>query len=224
MPHHSQSGLFDYDKLMRLPVVLFFVFLLVREIGFLGNFLDSQPVQLEIHFIAAIGARIALILFLLLTIVLNLIRSKPVNKAKGWQPKISALLGLTFGSFMLLLDRAAPSQWIDLASALILLLGNYLCVVVILHLGRSISIMAEARKLVINGPYSIIRHPLYFAEEISMLGIFLIFRSWGAAAILCIHFAFQILRMLNEERVLSETFPDYQSYKQRTARLIPGVW
>ena len=69
MPHHSQSGLFDYDKLMRLPVVLFFVFLLVREIGFLGNFLDSQPVQLEIHFIAAIGARIALIFFLLLTIV-----------------------------------------------------------------------------------------------------------------------------------------------------------
>lgn len=221
MPHLSESS---YDKLMRLPVVLFFSFFLVREIILLSGFLESQPVQLEIHFITALAARIALILFLLLWVVLSLIRAKPVNKAAGWQPKISALLGLSFGSLMLLLDRAETSPWFDLASALLLLIGNYLSIVVLMHLGRSLSIMAEARRLIISGPYSIIRHPLYFAEEIAMLGTFLVFRSWAAAAILCIHFAIQIQRMFNEERILSGTFPEYQAYSHRTARLIPGVW
>ncbi len=214
----------SYDKLMRLPVVLLFAFLSLREISFLQSFLENNPVQADVHFVAALSARVSLILFLLLLVALNLVRSKPVNKAQGWQPKISALLGLTVGSLMLFLQRAEASPWLDLISALLLFVGNYLCIVALLHLGRSISVMAEARRLITSGPYSLVRHPLYFAEEIAMLGTFLIFRSWAAAAILCIHFAFQVLRMLNEERVLCETFPEYQLYKQQTARLIPGLW
>ena len=50
------------------------------------------------------------------------------------------------------------------------------------------------------------------------------FMSWQAAVILGVHFIFQIIRMLNEERVLSATFPEYRDYANRTARLIPGVW
>lgn len=214
----------DYDKLMRLPVVLFYAYLSFREISFLQDFLENNPIQADVHFMTALSARISLILFLLLLVGLNSIRTKPLNKAQGWQPKLSALIGLTFGSLMLLLPRATPSPWFDLLSALMLFAGNYLCIVALLHLGRSISIMAEARQLITNGPYSLVRHPLYFAEEIAMLGVFLLFRSWTAAAILCIHFAFQVQRMLNEERILSETFPDYQPYMQRTARFIPGLW
>jgi protein-S-isoprenylcysteine O-methyltransferase Ste14 len=30
--------------------------------------------------------------------------------------------------------------------------------------------------------------------------------------------------MRNEERVLSETFPEYEAYAARTWRLIPGVY
>lgn len=209
---------------MRLPIVLFTSFFLVRELFRLNEFLVRYPAQLEAHFITELGARISLALFMLLLVVLHLIRAKPVNKARGLQPKISALLGLTLSNFLLLLNRADSSLWFDLISAFSLLLGNYLCIVVLLHLGRSISIMAEARRLVTSGPYSIIRHPLYFAEEIATLGIFLQFRSWEAAAILVLHFAFQVQRMLNEERVLCETFPEYRAYMQKTARLIPGVW
>jgi protein-S-isoprenylcysteine O-methyltransferase Ste14 len=48
--------------------------------------------------------------------------------------------------------------------------------------------------------------------------------SWQAVLVLLVHFIFQIRRMLNEERVLSETFTEYRDYAARTARLIPGVW
>ena len=53
-----------------------------------------------------------------------------------------------------------------------------------LDLARSLSIMPEARKLVTTGLYARIRHPLYLAEDIALLGIALQFRSWQAAVVL----------------------------------------
>jgi diacylglycerol kinase len=112
----------------------------------------------------------------------------------------------------------------DCAAGAVLLAGNYLCVVALLHLGRSISIMAEARKLVTGGPYAVVRHPLYLAEQIAIVGVFLQFLSWQAALILLLHFVFQVRRMINEERVLADSFAEYGDYAERTSRLIPGIW
>lgn len=213
-----------YDRLMRFPIVLFTGFFFVRELLSLDTLLAQPPLGFDGVFICALAARISLLVFLGLLIFFHLIRSRPVNKAVGWEPKISALLGLTLGNILLLLDRSASSPLMDMASATLLVAGNYLCVVVLLHLGRSISIMAEARRLVTSGPYRLIRHPLYLAEQVAIIGIFLQFLSWQAALVLLVHFFFQIRRMLNEERVLTETFPEYRDYANRTARLIPGVW
>ena len=213
-----------YDRLMRLPVLLFTGFFFVRELLNLGTFLARPPLAFDWHFMFALSARISMVVFLGLLIFFHLIRSRPVNKATGWEPKISALLGLTLGNVLLLLDRSNSSPILDLVSTTLLLTGNYLCVVVLLHLGRSISIMAEARKLVTSGPYQLVRHPLYLAEQIAIIGIFLQFLSWQAALVILVHFVFQIRRMLNEECVLSDTFAEYREYAARTARLIPGVW
>ncbi len=84
--------------------------------------------------------------------------------------------------------------------------------------------MAESRRLVTDGPYAIIRHPLYLAELIAILGAFIQFASPWAALIVLVQVGFQVQRMRNEESVLSLTFPDYAAYKERTARLIPGLW
>ena len=213
-----------YDKLMRLPIILFTSFFFVRELLNLGSFLARPPLGFDWQFMCTLAARISLLVFLGLLIFFHSIRSRPINKAVGWEPKVSALLGLTLGNVLLLLDRSTPSPMLDIASAALLLAGNYLCVVVLLHLGRSISIMAEARKLVTSGPYRVIRHPLYLAEQVAIVGIFLQFMSWQAALVLVVHFIFQIRRMLNEERILTESFPEYLTYASRTARLIPGVW
>lgn len=212
------------DKLMRLPIILFTSFFLVRECLSLFTFLEHPPVGWDNTFVGALSARISLIIFLALLVLFHSIRAQPVREASGWQPKISALLGLTLGNVLLLLDRTELSPQLSVLSALLLLVGNYLCIVTLLHLGRSLSIMAEARRLVSNGPYRWVRHPLYFAEEIATVGIFLQFSSWAAAGVLSVHFVFQIARMLNEERVLTEAFPEYRDYAARTARLIPGVW
>lgn len=212
------------DRLMRLPIVIFTGFFFVRELLSLGEFLARPPLDMDGHFIFALAARVSLMAFLGLLILFHIIRSRPINKASGWEPRVSALLGLTLGNVLLLLDRSASSPALDVVSTLLLVTGNYLCIVVLLHLGRSISIMAEARRLVTSGPYRLIRHPLYFAEQLAIVGVFLQFLSWQAALVLGVHFFFQVRRMYNEEKILSETFPAYSDYASRTARLIPGVW
>ncbi|MFY9260323.1 MAG: isoprenylcysteine carboxylmethyltransferase family protein [Gallionella sp.] len=209
---------------MRIPIILFTGFFFLREIASLVTFLEHPSLFLDAQFVSALAARISLIAFLGLLVFFHFTRSQPINQAAGWQPKISALLGLTLGNLLLLLNRASLPPMMDLMSALFLIVGNYLCIVTLFHLGRSISIMAEARQLVTSGPYRFVRHPLYLAEEIATIGIFMQFMSWQAAVVLGVHFIFQIVRMRNEERVLSATFPEYHDYAQRTARLIPGVW
>lgn len=84
--------------------------------------------------------------------------------------------------------------------------------------------MPEARKLVTAGLYSSIRHPLYLAEAVATLGVFLQYRSLAAALLVAAQFAVQLWRMYEEEKVLEAQFPDYAAYRARTARLVPGVY
>jgi protein-S-isoprenylcysteine O-methyltransferase Ste14 len=84
--------------------------------------------------------------------------------------------------------------------------------------------MPEARRLVTAGIYSRIRHPLYFAEALATLGVLLQYRSVGAALLVAAQFAVQLWRMHEEEKVLAAQFPEYAIYRQRTARLLPGVY
>ena len=84
--------------------------------------------------------------------------------------------------------------------------------------------MPEARKLVTAGAYSIVRHPLYLAEFVGTIGAVIQFLSPWAIAIASTQFAFQLVRMHYEERVLASSFPEYDAYRHRTARLIPGIY
>ena len=84
--------------------------------------------------------------------------------------------------------------------------------------------MPEARALVTTGPYALIRHPLYLAENIGTLGLMLQFQQpWasllGAAAILV-----QYWRTIFEESVLLEAYPAYTAYRAHTWRFLPYVF
>lgn len=214
-----------YDALMRFPIVLFNLFLLFREFSALRGLVASRPYfGIEWHFFVAVAARISTMVFLVLLAVLHLFRRRPVRKYTAWQPKLTALLGLLLIYGLLLVPRAEPAPLWDSASALLLLVGNTMSILAALELARSLSIMPEARKMVQVGLYSRIRHPLYLAEEIALLGISLQFRSWAAALVLAAHFYFQVRRMDWEEEILAAVFPDYVDYQRRSYRLVPGLY
>jgi len=215
-----------YDWLMRLPILLYNGFILIGEIKRLAAWIALQPVPFPITLAGTtvLASRVALILFLALLMGFHIVRRRPVAKARGLLPRLVALAGTTLTLAMVLLDRTPGSIAVNLASAALILAGNYMSIVAVMSLGRSPSIMPEARRLVMSGPYRFVRHPLYAAEEIAILGVWLQFMSWPATAILVGHFIVQLWRLSFEEAVLRESFPEYDAYARKTARLVPGIY
>lgn len=96
-------------------------------------------------------------------------------------------------------------------------------------LGRSWSVtleVREAHKLVMEGIYRYIRHPMYTAFWLWAVAQALLLPNWiaGFAGVVGfgILFAFRIGR---EEAMMVEAFGDeYRAYQARTKRIIPGIY
>lgn len=164
-------------------------------------------------------------IFYLLVLWFTLIRRPALQRASGWQPRAVAAVGAfsIFGFGLLPPAQGLGIAW-HLAAASLLLASAALAVLVLPYLGRSFSLMSEARGLVTRGPYRFIRHPLYVVEELAAIAGFIEAFSPAAGLLLALQIAFQIRRILNEEAVLAASFPDYARYQARTARVIPGIW
>lgn len=214
-----------YDFAMRVPVIAFTLFFVMRETASLRLIVASHPYFADDWaFFATVASRVSVIVFLVLLAALHALRRRPVRKYDSVRPKIAALLGVLLPYLMLLLSRAPVNPIWDAGSAALVLAGNIVCIVAVLDLGRSLSVMPEARQLVTEGLYGRIRHPLYLAEAVAVLGVFLQFRSLAAAGIVAAQYYFQLRRMHWEEGMLSSAFPDYQAYCKRSHRLIPGIY
>lgn len=96
------------------------------------------------------------------------------------------------------------------------------------HLGRfwsgAITITAE-HKLIRTGPYRLLRHPMYTA----VLGMFVgtVVVSWQIHALvgLVLGIAVYLRKIRIEERTIRKAFgADYESYRRKTWRLIPGLF
>ena len=157
---------------------------------FLASFSVSQIsaqrlAELDLAGWARLISSASVIGFLIMIAWLTIVRPAPVARAGGIMPRAAAVLGtwlFLIGSPFLARrgDLGAP---LLLAGALVTLVGEVLTLLFLRWLGRSFSIAPEARKLVTSGPYRIVRHPLYAAELLAMIGIVLQFASLEAAAI-----------------------------------------
>jgi protein-S-isoprenylcysteine O-methyltransferase Ste14 len=219
-----------YEWLVRRAVTAWFLFLAYVMGSTLAERAAAQlhaaPSALDLHAIADLLARLCMLMFFCLAAWLTLVRSQPLAKASGFKPRIAALVGVTllFAVDALCPRLVNPPTWLLLLSAGMILGGNVLALLVLNRLGKSFSVMAEARRLVTDGPYRIVRHPLYATEGIAIIGIFLPYLSVQAAVLFAVQVAVQLIRMNYEEQVLRTTFPEYADYARHTRRLIPGVW
>ena len=165
-------------------------------------------------------------IFIFYTIVfcIMMLRPEPVSRAAGIGPMLLTLAGSYGPWFIPLLPRGPELPALAVASAAILLVSEALMIYPLLSLGRSFSLMPQARKLVTSGPYAVVRHPLYLVEEVAVAGVLLQYAWYAALPFLLLHLSVQIRRMQLEERILRKAFPEYAAYAKRTSRLIPGVW
>jgi protein-S-isoprenylcysteine O-methyltransferase Ste14 len=93
-----------------------------------------------------------------------------------------------------------------------------------LSTSRKVKLLPE-HQLVRNGPYRLIRHPMYSGWWLALIGAVLIYRTW----ILIMLLAFSLLafarRARLEERKLSERFgAEWEAYAASTKSLIPFIY
>lgn len=124
----------------------------------------------------------------------------------------------------LLLPSSAGGLVPDLVTAVASGLGLTLVVVGKLTLGRSFGLVPANRGVVIRGPYSLVRHPIYSGYLITHLAFLIAHPRWWNVIVLATADTALVVRALIEERVLNRD-TEYQAYCQRVGwHLVPGVF
>ena len=98
-----------------------------------------------------------------------------------------------------------------------------------MDLGTNWSVTLEIRehhRLVTDGVYAHVRHPMYSALMLYAVGQALVVPNWVAGPSYLVAMVVLVpSRLGTEERMMRETFGiEYETYMAKTKRFIPGVW
>jgi protein-S-isoprenylcysteine O-methyltransferase Ste14 len=213
-----------YDAIAALPLILWFAYGVLQLRAVLAHHAaliagGSASLFVWVQFVSLLMAA----LFDLLLIYLLVVRDKPIAKSRGVLPRIFGFAGTFMGVGILQLKVATLTLPMQMLAAALIGIGSLGSLLVLWRLGKSFSIMPEARKLVTGGPYALARHPLYTVEMITIAGTALQFAAPWSWLIALVVVALLWIRSHFEEQVLAEAYPEYAAYRARTKRFIPGV-
>jgi protein-S-isoprenylcysteine O-methyltransferase Ste14 len=113
--------------------------------------------------------------------------------------------------------------WLLLEIVALLLAGWAIATMRLSQLNILPAVRDQAR-LVEDGPYRWVRHPMYSA--LLLLTLALLFDAptpdrWGVWLVLLVNL---LVKLHYEEQLLTAAFPAYASYRTRTKRLLPGIY
>jgi protein-S-isoprenylcysteine O-methyltransferase Ste14 len=154
--------------------------------------------------------------------------------AVGWQKvELAALLGMSLGLlwFLPFADRRGIFvlhgkwwRWVGLAMCGV---GVAVRLLALKALGQWFSAyvtLQPGHRLVREGIYRWVRHPLYLSLVLGPAGVALVFRSPLALPIFGLAVAFCVDRIGKEERLLAERFgSEFLEYRGTSWKMLPGV-
>ncbi len=115
--------------------------------------------------------------------------------------------------------------WLRWAGQAMVAAGLALGAVAALRLGSSLTptpVPRAAGSLTTGGLYRVVRHPIYSAVLVIVVGLVVGSGSVWRLAVGAATVAFFNAKAAWEERRLSERYPDYAAYAARTPRFVPG--
>ena len=162
----------------------------------------------------------------------NLSPGQREDRGNRWVLGAFSVLGILLAYFSAYTDRAGfwtidgdAVRWTGFA---LLVVGSIVRLWPVFVLGRRFSGLVAIQtdhRLVTTGIYRYVRNPSYLGLLVASLGWALVFRSVVGMLIACLLLVPLVARMRAEERLLAEHFgPEYERYRARTWRLLPGVY
>jgi protein-S-isoprenylcysteine O-methyltransferase Ste14 len=124
--------------------------------------------------------------------------------------------------------RIPLTPWLRLIGALLAVLALIWFIWIHRSLGYNLSVrlrIKQSQKLVTDGPYRLIRHPMYSAFYLLHFAVFFLTANWFIGVTWLAGLSIIILlRVKREELMLLAKFGDeYVSYIERTGRFIPFI-
>ena len=152
--------------------------------------------------------------------------AQTLNGLQMSRTRTRLIVSRLFGLIILLLLAFSSSYWSSslLLDQLIFLFGVIFAVAGFCGRLWCLSYIAGRKKrvLVMEGPYSLCRHPLYFFSLVGGIGLGLCTQTFTAALLFALAFAVYYPQAIRgEETFLSDNFPDYEEYKKRVPLFFP---
>ncbi len=172
--------------------------------------------------------------FVMLAKAPNLLAKRlDVKEKQATQKGVVALSGLMFvvGFVVAGLDfRFGWSRmplWVTVTASVLFLVAYGLYAEVMrenAYLSRTIKV-EEGQNVVDTGLYGVVRHPMYMATLLLFGMMPIVLGSWYALIVFAAYPAIIIVRLVDEENLLTRELPGYAEYKQKVKyRIIPFVW
>jgi protein-S-isoprenylcysteine O-methyltransferase Ste14 len=148
----------------------------------------------------------------------------------GWQPQFAGYAG----SFLPLIFMQAAARWfpnwlnqtqphvLQVIGQWFWFAGLLLGVATLVFLRKSFSLVPQARVLITSGPYQFARHPIYLAYIMEYFGIWMARGATLPYSLMMVTWlAITYWRTRFEEKVLTQTFPEYADYSRTVGRFLP---
>ena len=189
--------------------------------------------QVYVYFATLIVPMIFVLFYFLKTDPKFLERRTKTKEKEKQQTIVSILSTIVFLAGFILPGLDHRFTWSDVPvylsiAADIIILFGYLIIFSVFrqnsYASRIIEI-SEDQTIISTGLYGIVRHPMYIGVLIMFIPTPIALGSyWGLIPFALLPVSL-ILRILNEEKVLSDNLKGYKEYCQKTRyRLIPSIW
>ena len=199
------------ERLLGIAILLLLGMLVVVKRAATGSILDKPQGSLMVQLVNFFNLFFLLVVnplaaILLITRSLSAVDQTHVAVNPSWRLTVLEIAGLALYAAGFLL----------MAWALITLAGNY-------QPGGSAPRSED--RMVVNGPYKLIRHPMYAAALGISLGLSGLVQSWAFFGVFCIYLALILPLIAIEEAGLRKAYgEELVAYRQKTKRLIPFVY
>ncbi len=119
------------------------------------------------------------------------------------------------------------AQIASFTGAALFLIGALLLAAGIVNLGAGLTAVPYPKddaKLIENGAYGIVRHPMYSGGVMLALGWALWVNGWLTVVYALVLLLFFDVKSRREEQWLKEKFPGYRAYQRRVRKLVPYLY
>lgn len=149
------------------------------------------------------------------------------------QQGVVALSGLLFAGGFISAGLDHRFGWTEISAPMVIvasiaLLAGYAMYAEVMrenaYLSRTVEVQ-EGQKVIDTGLYAVVRHPMYLATILLFLSVPLVLGSWFALIFFAFYPIVTVVRIVNEEKVLTAELVGYSAYIEKVRyRLIPYIW